>query len=132
MSIAIIFGANGGIGQEFVKQALERHAVVFACSRPNSDRDANQLPDIKALDNGLVKVELNTLADAQLQRFAQYVNHQYGHVDLIINAIGVLHHSAELQPEKKIEDFDLVSFTEVMQTNAATSALIVISQSKLE
>jgi len=124
MSIAVIFGANGGIGQEFVKQALERHAVVFACSRPHSSEAASEIPTIKALENGLVKVELNPLDDHHLKKFSEHVNNQYGHVDLIVNAIGILHHSEEIQPEKRIEDFDLTSFINVMQTNAATSALI--------
>ncbi|HEY9030332.1 MAG TPA: SDR family NAD(P)-dependent oxidoreductase [Kangiella sp.] len=125
MSIAIVFGANGGIGQEFVKQALERYAVVFACSRPKEPTsDSSQLPDIKPLDNGLVKVKLNPLDEEKLQRFSQHVSNQYGHVDLIINAIGILHDSKELQPEKKIEDFKLDNFVEVMTINASTTALI--------
>ncbi|ACV26437.1 SDR family NAD(P)-dependent oxidoreductase [Kangiella koreensis] len=125
MGIAIIFGANGGIGQEFVKQALERYAVVFACSRPKkATPDSSKLPDIKTLDNGLVKVELNPHDEEQLQRFAQHVREQYGHVDLIINAIGILHDSKELQPEKKIEDFNLDNFIEMMTVNASATALI--------
>ncbi len=125
MSIAIIFGASGGIGQEFVKQALERYAVVFACSRAQSSASGDdQFPAIKALDNGLVKVQLNTLDEEQLRRFSRHVSDQYGHTDLIINAIGILHNLKELQPEKKMEDFDLNNFIKVMTVNASTTALI--------
>lgn len=125
MSIAIIFGANGGIGQEFVKQALERHAVVYACSRPKSDiSNDTELPQIKAMDNGLQTVQLNVLNEKHLKRLADHVSNQYGHVDLIVNATGILHDSIGLQPEKKIEDFNLENFNKVFQINTASTALI--------
>lgn len=124
MSIAIIFGANGGIGQEFVKQALERHAVVYACSRPSEQLDAKTLPHIKAMDNGLQLVDIDVLNEEHLKSLADKLSNQYGHVDLIINATGILHDSNGLQPEKKIEDFNLDNFNKVFQINTASTALI--------
>ncbi len=124
MSIAIIFGANGGIGQEFVKQALERHAVVYACSRPSQQTDAITLPHIKAMDNGLQLVDIDVLNEQHLKNLADKISNQYGHVDLIVNATGILHDSNGLQPEKKIEDFNLDNFNKVFQINTASTALI--------
>ena len=124
MSIAIIFGANGGIGQEFVKQALERHAVVYACSRPSEQKNAIELPHIKAMDNGLQLVDIDVLNEDHLKNLADKISDQYGHVDLIVNATGLLHDSNGLQPEKKIEDFNLDNFNKVFQINTASTALI--------
>lgn len=125
MSIAIIFGANGGIGQEFVKQALKRHAVVYACSRPSADKtDDSPLPHIKAMDNGLQAVKMDVLNEEHLKQLASQITNQYGHVDLIVNATGILHDSNGLEPEKKIEDFNLDNFNKVFQINTASTALI--------
>jgi len=121
MKTAIIFGANGGIGHQFVEYCLAQYDHVFACTR--------QIQSFKTIEGQskgkLHMMKLDPSSEKELQLFSEFLSGREFEVQLIINACGVLHNdSKDISPEKKIEDFNPNSFKEVITANALITPLI--------
>ncbi|WP_447956853.1 SDR family NAD(P)-dependent oxidoreductase [Vreelandella sp. EE7] len=108
---AIVTGANGGIGHAVIESLLASTQVgtIIAVSRRKT-----------------------TLADARILSIAADITTQEGldalvktldgrPLHLLFNALGTLHDDQHnVQPEKRLEQFDADAFAHVMHVNAAT------------
>ena len=88
--LALVTGANSGLGLATVKALASRQATVILACRSN--RKA-QLAQQQLHDQGLSGLELLELDLADLssvRRAAESVRDRYGHLDLLINNAGVM------------------------------------------
>jgi NAD(P)-dependent dehydrogenase (short-subunit alcohol dehydrogenase family) len=103
---AVVVGASGGIGSAFVERlrADPRCATVAALHRQAS------IP-IDFDDEASIAAAANALASG-------------GPIDLLINAVGVLHADG-VMPDKKLADLDYARLTLSFRTNAFGPALLL-------
>lgn len=107
MGIAVVTGANRGIGLELVRQLKARGATIVAVCRKSS-------PELDALD---VRIEAGVdVADAasRLQLAARLAHDD---IDLLINNAGILRSDS-------LDDVDLVSVHEQIEVNAVAPLFV--------
>ena len=89
--IAIVTGANTGLGFETARVLAERNAtVVLACRNDDKGRDAvkrikAEHPKARAV---YMRLDLSSLED--VQRFAKEFRRRYDHLNMLINNAGVM------------------------------------------
>ncbi|MCH4812197.1 SDR family NAD(P)-dependent oxidoreductase [Vreelandella neptunia] len=114
--IAIVTGANGGIGSAILQSLLSASQTgnVIAVSRSPIAFEHPKLDTIVA----------DITTSAGRETLSKRVDGQPVH--LLFNAIGLLHEEAQgVQPEKRLEQLDETAFAQVMHINAATPALLL-------
>ena len=97
--IAVVTGANIGLGLETTRALAQKGAtVVMACrSRSRGEAARRQL-----LDEGLTGLDLLEMDLADLRsvdRAIDVLKTQYGHLDLLINNAGVMAPPRQLSPQ---------------------------------
>lgn len=115
---AVVFGASGGIGGEFIRQLndLEQVSEIYGVSRRGNDFKSNKYTDLHAdiTDEDAVKDVVSQIG---------------GEVNLIIIATGVLHATledgTELQPEKSMRQINALQLQAVMNANMIGPSLVM-------
>ncbi|RYR67955.1 hypothetical protein Ahy_A03g014428 [Arachis hypogaea] len=100
--VSMVQGASRGIGLEFVKQLLEKNDkghVVATCRNPDASTGLAQLKDKFAESLKLLPLDLTV--ETSIQASASSVRETYGHLNLLINASGILSIPQVLQPVSK-------------------------------
>jgi NAD(P)-dependent dehydrogenase (short-subunit alcohol dehydrogenase family) len=114
--VALVQGANRGIGLAFVQALIERgYRVIGTCRSPS---DATSL---HALQVPVVRLDLekeSTIAGA-----AEEVGAVTDRIDLLLNVAGVLH-GPDFNPEKRIEHLEPDAMHKVFAVNAFGPALV--------
>jgi len=94
--LAIITGANGGMGQELTKAIYQAgYHVIMACRSTNKAQiicDAirkNTGPEIEV-------IPLDLASFSSIYAFSQTIQQRFSHVDLLLNNAGTLLHHAEI------------------------------------
>ena len=112
---AVVVGASGGIGSEFVRQltADARVARVHALSRAHVEpRDDKVLPaTIDFQDESSIRLAAEEVASR-------------GDIDIVIVATGILHRGTSIQPEKSLSDIDPEAMLDVFRMNTIGPALV--------
>lgn len=119
MKTALIFGANGGIGQAFSRHCLKSHKSVIVCARDTSD-----LSICHSSSSQAICYQIDPTVESELLKLAEYISRENHHLTLIVNACGLLHRGDELGPEKKIEDFNSENFKKIIEANTIITPLI--------
>ena len=103
MPVALVSGANRGIGREIARQLREDHGfTVLAGARDPTRVEATE---------GLVPIELDVSDDASVAAAREYVERDPGRLDVLVNNAGVYG-----QPDRAA-DYDLAAAHEVFETN---------------
>lgn len=112
---AVIVGASGGIGAEFVRQLAGNARVsrVHALAREHPESRNDKVVPI-AVD----------FDDEESVRQAAAAAASTANIDLVVVATGVLHRGSTIQPEKSLRDIDPVAMLEVFRVNAIGPALV--------
>ena len=121
---ALVTGASGGIGLAILKQLLggPHLALVFAVSRSASQSDTlRQLH--KTHGQRLVLLDADIADEGDLENLRAEVSSRTDTLDRVINAAGVLH-SADLQPEKSLEQITRANLERVFALNAFAPILL--------
>ena len=88
--LALVTGANSGLGLATVKALASRQAtVILACRSNRKGQLALQQLHDQGL-NGLELLELDLADLSSVRRAAENVRDRYGHLDLLINNAGVM------------------------------------------
>ncbi|MGB3802167.1 MAG: SDR family oxidoreductase [Lewinella sp.] len=87
MKIAVVSGANRGLGKEVVRQLAQKGMRVILTSRTESGKDVAQAFQDQRLD---VRYHQLDVADGQsIHEFTQYIKEQYGTMDVLVNNAGI-------------------------------------------
>ena len=120
----LIAGATGGIGRAIahrLKQTIPDVTLIGTC---------RQLPASATLpDTGAKSADINhwlvvdLTDDASVATLAQTLSDQFGYINHVINAVGLLH-TADQQPEKTVQKIEPDFFLQNMQVNVLPSLLL--------
>ena len=113
---ALVLGASGAIGDALVRLLIQDPSVsaVFAASRSGTNFTDPKVTNL-----------LVDSADEESLAQAAEVCRQNGPLDLIINAIGLLHDGDALKPEKALRDLKGDNLARLFWVNAITPALML-------
>jgi len=124
--IAVVTGANRGLGLETARQLARRGMHVVMATR-NLQAGAKLLQKLQAqkLDVELRKLDVNSSEDAQA--LARYLREQHGHVDVLVNNAGILPESTRAGGAKSSEPLKVspVTVMEVFNTNTLGAVRLI-------
>lgn len=86
--IALITGANKGIGLETARQLAENGMLVLMGSR-NGERGKAAAAGLRADGLDAVAVQLDVTDDASIAHAAEYIGKEYGRLDALVNNAGI-------------------------------------------
>ncbi|TDF36659.1 SDR family NAD(P)-dependent oxidoreductase [Alteromonadaceae bacterium M269] len=114
---ALVIGANGGIGQEVVKQlcASQSYERVYSVARTQST----------VVLNSQCHTALNTADESAVEAFVDELKSQSLTFSTVICCSGILHRSSEpsLNPEKRLEDINTTQLSEYFMINSILPAI---------
>ena len=102
MRTIIITGASGGLAQEMVRLLSNDRLILVG-------RSKNKLEKIYGEKENIDLVELDITDSSALERFAERIDSQYGHVDVLVNNAGY----GIFEEFDKISSSDIESMFEV-------------------
>jgi NAD(P)-dependent dehydrogenase (short-subunit alcohol dehydrogenase family) len=108
--IALISGANKGIGFEIARGLGAKKIKVLVGAR-DAARGQAAVEKLKAEGADARFVELNVTEEGTVQRAAQWIEKEFGHLDILINNAGIAEWDA------KPSTVDLAKVREVYETN---------------
>ncbi|MEO0984355.1 MAG: SDR family NAD(P)-dependent oxidoreductase [Cyanobacteria bacterium J06639_14] len=118
----LIVGASQGIGLGFVTHLLadDRMNQIYA-----TYRNAETATGLLALQDQphLVCLQMDATEEAEIAQQVAHIHSQSGHLDLVVNCVGVLH-QGDLQPEKSLRQIDAVKLLQYFQINSIPTALL--------
>lgn len=122
--VALITGANKGIGYEIARQLGSRGATVLIASRDigRGEEAANQLR-LNKIDAR--SVQLDVIAQKTIDSTAQQIESEFGKLDILVNNAGILAEGDRLPPSQvEIETLRQTYETNVFGVFAVTKALL--------
>ncbi|XP_021644526.2 uncharacterized protein LOC110638315 isoform X1 [Hevea brasiliensis] len=124
--VSMVQGASRGIGLEFVKQLLEKNEkghVIATCRNPNG---AKGLLDLKnKFSERLDILQLDLTIESSIEASAMSIRENYGSLNLLINASGILSMPNVLQPETTLNKVDKSSLMFAYEVNAVGPILVI-------
>ncbi|KAJ3674502.1 hypothetical protein LUZ60_005118 [Juncus effusus] len=124
--ISMVQGASRGIGLEFVRQLLQRNEkgqVVATCRDPNDATDLQNLQ--RDFTNRLHILPLDVTNESTIQAAASNIKENYGALNLLINASGILSIPNVLHPETSLSKVQKSSLMLTYEVNAIGPILVI-------
>ncbi|GAA3078546.1 SDR family NAD(P)-dependent oxidoreductase [Pseudonocardia yunnanensis] len=88
-TIALVTGANKGVGLATARQLAERGLTVLLGSR-DAERGAGAAGELAEAGIVVRPVEIDVSDDASVDRAAEFVGREYGRLDVLVNNAGAL------------------------------------------
>lgn len=123
--VSMVQGASRGIGLEFVKQLLEKDEkghVVATCRNPSGASGLIELKN-KFLERLSIQ-PLDLMVENTMEAAANTIREQYGSLDLLVNASGILSIPDVLQPETTLSKVERPSLLLAYEINAVGPLLV--------
>tara|TARA_B110001452_G_C15155099_1_gene401930 strand:+ start:58 stop:801 length:744 start_codon:yes stop_codon:yes gene_type:complete len=110
--VAIITGANRGIGLETLKLFNKNNAKIFACVRKESDEFKECIKKINSENNSKIEViKLDLENESSVKEAANLILSKTDKVDILVNNAGqILTSSFLMTPIQKIKDLFQINF----------------------
>ena len=109
--VALVTGANRGLGLEIARQLAGRGLVVVIAAR-DADRGRRVVASLTAAGHSASCVQIDVTDDASVERAVKDTARTYGTVDVLVNNAGI---AVDEQQRAEDPDFELVEQT--LQTN---------------
>jgi len=87
--IAVVTGANRGLGLETSKRLIELNYIVIMCARDFA-KIQTITQTIDSTGNTAVPFQLDVTDDVAIEKLAQHIEQTYGHLDVLVNNAGIL------------------------------------------
>ncbi|MFP5042070.1 SDR family oxidoreductase [Parasediminibacterium sp. JCM 36343] len=87
--VALVTGANKGIGFETAKQLAQAGVTVLAASR-NEERGLKAVETLKVQGVSVTFLQLDVDSDASVQAAYDYISNKYGKLDILVNNAGII------------------------------------------
>jgi NAD(P)-dependent dehydrogenase (short-subunit alcohol dehydrogenase family) len=127
--IALVTGANKGIGKEIARQLSARGVLVLMTAR-NRERGEFAAAELRAQNQPVEFIEMDVTSQSSVDRAAAEVERRYGRLDILVNNAGVALDwipGSELNVETLRETFEVNVFGVFRVTKAL---LPLLKQSK--
>ncbi|MBO2450971.1 SDR family NAD(P)-dependent oxidoreductase [Actinomadura barringtoniae] len=119
MTIALVTGANKGIGREIAAQLAERGLTVLLAARNK------ELGEKAAAELGVRSLVLDVTDPASVRNAAERIDEEFGHLDVLINNAGISGDPAGQRPgHVEIDVVRSVLETNVLGVIAVTEAML--------
>ena len=87
--IALVTGANKGIGLEIARQLAETGITVIIGAR-NTDRAKTALDELKSIGGAVDSVQIDVTHEASIAEAARQIETRYGRLDILVNNAGIV------------------------------------------
>lgn len=126
--VALITGANKGIGFEVARQIAKAGWTVLAAARNEElGRQAEAKLQAEGLDVRFIRIDLNARDTAATA--AEAIRNQFGRLDLLINNAGIAGEGDGPPSQVAVETLEAVMRTNYVGTVAVTQAMLPLLQS---
>lgn len=109
--IAVVTGANKGIGLEIVRQLAEKRTRVVLTSRDET-KGKKALEELKKQDLDVLYHQLDVTDDLSIERLARYLEDEVGKLDILANNAGI-----NVDNNKNTLDVEMETVRRTMETN---------------
>lgn len=116
--VALVTGANKGIGLEICRQLAKQDFKVILTSRDEA-RGKKACEELKALDLDIDFHQLEVSDETSVTKAFNYVNETYGRLDVLVNNAGILKHH-----DQDVFEVPLDEIKEVVETNFYGALLV--------
>ncbi|WP_044210100.1 SDR family NAD(P)-dependent oxidoreductase [Flammeovirga sp. OC4] len=121
--IALVTGANKGLGLETARQLAQANTTVLIASR-NKERGLEAVDTLKIEGLDVDLVQLNVTNETEINALVQEIDAKFGQLDILVNNAGIIHsrepkgiNSADrVEAEVLRETFDVNFFGLVLLT----------------
>lgn len=122
--IALVTGANKGIGLETARQLGQRGVSVIVGAR-NADRGTQAVRELRAEGIEATFVELEVSDETSIAAAAQHIQDAHGHLDILVNNVGIWNIKDDGPPTSASP----AVIRETMETNFV--AMVAVTQAML-
>jgi len=88
--IALVTGANKGLGLETARQLANEGATVLMASR-NKERGTEAVQKLKAEGLDVAFVQLEVTSEVEIDALVQHIDSTYNKLDVLVNNAGIMH-----------------------------------------
>ncbi len=110
--IAVVTGANKGIGLEIFKQLAENGIIVVLTSRGET-RGRSVQKELRKQGLDVLYHQLDVTDDSSIKRLADYVEHEVGRLDIVVNNVGI-----NIDGNKNTLNVGMETVRKTMETNS--------------
>ncbi|CAM0138561.1 hypothetical protein VKS41_007181 [Umbelopsis sp. WA50703] len=115
--VALVTGANRGIGLAIAKILIDQGIITFVASR--KIEAAKNAIEQEFLNNNLAKpIQLDVTVDEDITKAVEEINNCYGRLDLLVNNSGITHSTNENTTPRS-------NFTEVLDVNVIGAVAMI-------
>ncbi|MBR2689848.1 MAG: SDR family oxidoreductase [Aquamicrobium sp.] len=87
--IALVTGANKGIGREIARQLIEAGVFVLIGAR-DLERGKRTAADLSSTGHSVESIELDLTDETTITAAADHINEKYGRLDILVNNAGIV------------------------------------------
>ena len=116
--VALVTGANRGIGLEVCKQLAEAGCKVILCSR-DLEKGIAAADSLKKTDLDVTHMQMDVIDQTSIRMVRETLDAQYGRLDILVNNAGILPDNSKpgINEERSILVTPISIFEEAMRTN---------------